>query len=59
MVEMSKASEFRKQAQELRKAAEATKHKITRKTLLRLAEEYDRMAANPITNYPKLLPRVV
>ena len=59
MVEMSKASEFRKQAQELRKAAEATKHKITRKTLLRLAEEYDRMAANPITNYPKQLPRAV
>jgi hypothetical protein len=56
---MSKASEFHKQAEELRNAAEATKHKITRKTLLKLAEEYDRMAANPITNYPKLLPRVV
>jgi hypothetical protein len=54
---MSKSSDYCKQADELRDAARATKDKITRKTLLKLAEEFDRMAAYPATNHPKELPR--
>ena len=56
---MSKASDFLKLAKELRTTAKDTAHKITRETLLKLAEEYDRMAAHPITDYPKKLPRFV
>jgi F0F1-type ATP synthase membrane subunit b/b' len=56
MWDLSKVSEFRQQAEDLRNAAAVTAHKITRETLLKLAEEYDRMAANPIANYPKKLP---
>jgi F0F1-type ATP synthase membrane subunit b/b' len=59
MEEISKVSEFRQQAEELRNAAEATGHKITRETLLKLAEEYDRMAANPVPNHPKRLPPII
>lgn len=59
MIVMSEASDFRKLANELRRAAEDTGHKITRETLLKMAEEYDRMAAHPITNYPKKLPRFI
>ena len=43
----------------MRDAAEATKNEITRATLLKLAEEFDRMAANPVANYPKELPRYI
>ena len=56
---MSKISEFRKQAAALRDAAEITANKITRVTLLKLADEYDRMAAYPVTNYAKRLPRYI
>jgi hypothetical protein len=59
MPDMSTSSDFCKQAEELRNAAKATKDKITRKTLLRLAEEFDRMAAYPATNHPKELPRML
>lgn len=58
-VECRKVSEFHLQAQELRNAAMATEHKITRETLLKLAEAYDRMATYPVTNYPKKLPRFI
>jgi hypothetical protein len=54
---MSKASEFRKQAEDLRNAAQSTAHKITRQTMLKLAAEFDRMAEHPITNFPKKLPQ--
>jgi hypothetical protein len=54
---MSKASEYRKEAEDLRNTAQATKDKITRNTLLKLAAEYDRMAAYPSPNHPKELPR--
>jgi hypothetical protein len=57
LYEFQKASEFRHQAEELRNAALATKHKITRETLLKLAEAYDRMATYPAMSYPKKLPR--
>jgi hypothetical protein len=50
-----KASEYRRRAQELRKAAQATTHQVTRDTLLKFAEEYDRMALHPVENYPKVL----
>ncbi len=50
-----KAAEYHVQAEELRKAAEATTHKVTRQTLLKLADEFDRMAAHPFTNFPKKL----
>jgi hypothetical protein len=56
---MSKWSEFRKEAAALRDAAEMTESEITRATLLKLAEEFDRMAANPVANYPKKLPRYI
>ena len=52
---MSKVAAFRKEAEELRNSATATKHKITRQTMLKLAEEYERMAKHPVTNYPKQL----
>jgi F0F1-type ATP synthase membrane subunit b/b' len=55
---MSKASEYRRQAQELREAATTTRDRITRKTLLKLAEEFDRMAEYPIQNHPKQMPRL-
>jgi hypothetical protein len=56
---MSKASEFRELAKELRNAAAETGHKITRETILNLAEEFDRMAAHPMTNLPKKLPQLI
>ena len=56
---MSKASEYRRQAEELREAAMATRHRITRETLLKLAEEFDRLAAYPIQNHPKRMPRII
>jgi hypothetical protein len=55
---MNKASEYRQQAEELRRAAMATRDRITRKTLLKLAEEFDRMAAHPVQNHPKQMPRI-
>jgi hypothetical protein len=55
---MSTSSDYCKQAEELRAAARATKDKVTRKTLLKLAEEFDRMAAYPATNHPKELPKI-
>jgi F0F1-type ATP synthase membrane subunit b/b' len=58
MAAMSKAHEYRRQAEELREAATATRHKITRKTLLKLAEEFDRMAAHPVQNHPRQMPRI-
>lgn len=57
--ELQKASEFRHWAEELRNAAVATKHKITRETLLKLAETYDRMATHPAMSYLKRLPRFI
>ena len=57
MPRMSKASEYRKEAEDLRNTAQATKDKIMRNTLLKLAAEYDRMAAYPSPNHPKELPR--
>ncbi len=59
MQNLSKWSELRKEAQALRDAAEITESEITRATLLKLAEEFDRMAANPVVNYPKELPRYI
>ena len=56
---MGNSSEFREEAAALRDAAEITESEITRATLLKLAEEFDRMAANPVTNYPKKLPRYI
>jgi hypothetical protein len=56
---ISKESKLRKEADELRAVAGTAKNEITRKTLLRLAEEYDRLAAHPVTNYPKKIPDVV
>jgi hypothetical protein len=55
---MSKASECRRQAEELRNSAMATAHKITRRTLLKLAEEFDRMAAHPVQSYPRQMPSI-
>jgi hypothetical protein len=50
-----KVSEYRRQAEELRSAADATDHQITRDTLLKFAEEFDRMALHPLENHPKVL----
>jgi hypothetical protein len=55
---MGKASELRQQAEDLRDAAMATADKVTRKTLLKLAGEFDRMAAYPVQNHPKQMPRI-
>jgi hypothetical protein len=52
---MSKASKYREEAEALRSAAAAARDTITRQTILKLAEEYDRMAAHPVTNLPKNL----
>ena len=52
---MRKVSEYRRQAEELRNAASTTNHQITHQTLLKFAEEYDRMALFPVENYPKIL----
>lgn len=57
MAEISKGAEFRNEASYLRLIAEMAKNEITRKTLLKLAEEYERMAVNPVTVHPKQLPR--
>jgi hypothetical protein len=51
-----KASEFRREARKLRRAANETKNQITGATLVKLAEEYERMARHPVANYPKILP---
>jgi len=51
-----KASEYRREAKKLRRAAKATKHDVTRATLLKLSEEYERMARHPAENHPKVLP---
>lgn len=56
---MGNSSEFHEEAAALRDAAEITESEITRATLLELAEEFDRMAANPVKNYPKKLPRYI
>ena len=40
----------------MRRAANETKNQTTRATLLKLAEEYERMARHPVENYPKILP---
>ena len=50
-----KVSEYRRQAEELRNAAGATDHQITRDTLLKFAQEYERMALFPVKNYRKVL----
>jgi hypothetical protein len=50
-----KAAQYRRQAKELRNAASATDHKINRQTLLKFAEEYDRMARYPDEKQPKKL----
>jgi hypothetical protein len=50
-----KVAEYRRQAKELRNAASATDHQITRDTLLKFAKEFDRMALYPVENYPKVL----
>jgi hypothetical protein len=52
---MRKVYEYRQQAEELRTAADATDNPITRDTLLKFAEEYDRMAQQPVENHPKVL----
>jgi hypothetical protein len=39
----------------LRSAANATDDQLTRETLLKFAEEYDRMALHPVENHPKVL----
>jgi hypothetical protein len=49
----SKASKYRQQAEELRSAANATDDQLTRETLLKFAEEYDRMALHPVENPAK------
>lgn len=59
MREMSKTDEFRMQAEALRGAAAVTKHEITRETLLKLADEFDRMAENPVSAQPKKMPRFI
>ena len=51
-----KASEYRHETEELRRAAKANKDRITRATLLKMAEEFERMAHHPVENHPKLLP---
>lgn len=57
MNEISKGAQLRNEASYLRAIAGTAKNEITRKTLLKLAEEYDRMSLNPVTIYPKQLPR--
>jgi hypothetical protein len=59
MEEISKGAELRREANYLRTVAEIAKNEITRATLLKLAAEYDRMAAYPITIEPKRLPRFI
>ena len=51
-----KASAYRHEAKELRSAAAATGNRVTRETLLKLAEEYERMAQCPVESLPKRLP---
>ena len=58
MAEISKVSEFRAEAKQLRIAARGTAHKVTRETLLKLAEEFERMAEHPVQNHPKQMPRL-
>jgi hypothetical protein len=53
-----KASEYHAEAKKLRGAAEATENQITSATLLKLAEEYERMARYPTETPPKLLPKI-
>jgi hypothetical protein len=50
VVALIKASVYRQQAHKLRNAAKATNN---RATLLKFAEEYDRMAEHPVENQPK------
>ena len=52
-----KASAYRNEARNLRRAAGATTDQITSETLLKLAEEYERMARHPTENIRKVLPR--
>lgn len=47
---------YRKRAKGLRDDAAAAPHEITRETLVKLSEEYDRMAAYQVIIYPKKLP---
>jgi hypothetical protein len=50
-----KAYEYRQQAEELRAAADETDNPKNRDTLLKLADEFDRMALHPVENHPKVL----
>ncbi len=54
----NKAQEYRQEAEELRNLANITNNPITRKTLLKLAEEYDRMAESPIDDQPRKIIRI-
>lgn len=51
-----KASAYRNEARDLRLAASATTDQVTSETLLKLAEEYERMARYPTENARKVLP---
>ena len=53
-----KASEYRRRAEELRNMASATHNQITRQTLLKFAELYDRMALYPVENEPRKLMKL-
>lgn len=55
----NKASEYRRRAEELRNTAGATNHQITRETLLKFAEVYDRMALHPVETEPKKFIKVI
>ncbi len=54
----NKAQEYRQEAEELRIRADNTSNPITRKTLLKLAEEYERMADSPVDDRPKKIIRI-
>jgi len=50
---------YRQHAEELRTTASGMGSRINRDTLLKFAEEYDRMAENPVENLPKKLRRTL